>query len=284
MRSPLSNNPRITCNASCHGYGATDWGVDDGTPVYALYAGTIDTYWLNGGGNTLDLHGQGLRAHYAHLKSYAVPDGAAVSEGQLIAYSGNTGSLTSGPHLHVGLLNGVGNAIYVNGAAAGPYEYLNSLGYNWSSGAITPFTEKRNKDMLLTRVLSGRVDFRTPLGKAPVRTLAHLTLLSRMLKAEPGGFDTFNDEESAVLDGYIEAANTVGEAQTKEIVAALGKITIDPTPLVDEVKAALAGLSVDEAAIAAAVDAALYNDFGAIPTAQEIAQKVRDEIIKPDQP
>lgn len=138
MRSPLNGSPAITCDAPCHGYGATDWGVGEGTPVYAMFAGTINTFWLNGGGNTLDLHGQGLQAHYAHLHSYAVLDGATVSEGQLIAYSGNTGSLTTGPHLHVGLLDSAGNAITVNGQIAGPFEYLNSIGYNWSGEEPQP--------------------------------------------------------------------------------------------------------------------------------------------------
>lgn len=146
MRSPLDGEPGVTCDAPCHGYGATDWGVVEGTPVYAMYAGVVDTYWLNGGGNTLDLHGQGLRAHYAHLRGYTVPDGVQVVEGQLIAYSGNTGSLTSGPHLHVGLLNDGGGTVYVNGAIAGPCEYLNSIGYNWASGELIPIIEE-DEDM-----------------------------------------------------------------------------------------------------------------------------------------
>jgi hypothetical protein len=43
--------------------------------------------------------GSGLYVYAAHLRAWAVADGALVQAGDLIGYSGNTGNST-GPHLH----------------------------------------------------------------------------------------------------------------------------------------------------------------------------------------
>jgi murein DD-endopeptidase MepM/ murein hydrolase activator NlpD len=39
-------------------------------------------------------------SHYAHCSSSPVKAGQAVRQGQVVAYSGNTGTATSGPHCH----------------------------------------------------------------------------------------------------------------------------------------------------------------------------------------
>jgi len=81
-----------------------DWGTPMGTPVYAIESGTVNNLvdppgygryvqlWLDSGG----------WLQYGHLSNNTVvPDGSHVEAGQLIAYSGNDGAFTTGPHLHV---------------------------------------------------------------------------------------------------------------------------------------------------------------------------------------
>lgn len=98
--------------ANWHGYGAEVLAVADGTIVDAaddipegptLSDATGPIALENASGNyvTLDL-GQGRYAFYEHLKhgSIAVKRGDRVNRGQVIARLGNSGSSSSGPHLH----------------------------------------------------------------------------------------------------------------------------------------------------------------------------------------
>ncbi|NHI19809.1 peptidoglycan DD-metalloendopeptidase family protein [Phycicoccus endophyticus] len=81
-----------------------DYAVGCGTPVYAAASGTvIQTTYTAGYGNRVVIdhglqRGVGLATTYNHLSSIVV-GGGYVSRGQLIAYSGTTGSST-GCHLH----------------------------------------------------------------------------------------------------------------------------------------------------------------------------------------
>jgi len=94
-----------------------DIAVPEGTPVRAAKSGTVIMASYNGGyGNyTCIDHGSGLSTCYAHQSSFAVSAGQRVSQGQVIGYSGNTGSST-GPHLHF--------EVRINGVAQDPIAYL----------------------------------------------------------------------------------------------------------------------------------------------------------------
>ncbi len=79
-----------------------DFIADIGTDVYApgnaivAFAGQKDGF-----GNTLILnHGFGYTTVYGHLNSIVVKEGQKVERGDLIATSGNSGQLSTGPHLH----------------------------------------------------------------------------------------------------------------------------------------------------------------------------------------
>ena len=72
--------------------------------------------WMGGYGNLVVVdHGGGVSTAYGHNTSVAVGVGQQVAQGQLIAYSGNTGHST-GPHVHF--------EVRINGGAVDPLGYL----------------------------------------------------------------------------------------------------------------------------------------------------------------
>ncbi|MCX7876292.1 MAG: peptidoglycan DD-metalloendopeptidase family protein [Melioribacteraceae bacterium] len=92
--------------------------TDVGTKVYAPGAGTItDISWKSGYGLTLEIdHGFGYKTIYAHLDKTSSKVGQKVKRGDLIAYSGNSGRLSSGPHLHY--------EVHHNGVALDPINFI----------------------------------------------------------------------------------------------------------------------------------------------------------------
>ncbi|MEO7746425.1 MAG: M23 family metallopeptidase [Actinomycetota bacterium] len=97
-----------------------DFGVACGTPVHAAAEGqVVSAGWGGGYGNRIVVdHGLvgdvGLATTYNHLTSIVVPSGS-VRRGQLIGYSGTTGSST-GCHLHF--------ETYDNGLPVNPRKWL----------------------------------------------------------------------------------------------------------------------------------------------------------------
>ena len=79
-----------------------DIAASNGTIVRAaadgqvVFAGTDESY-----GNLLEIdHGDGLVTRYGHSSRLAVRQGQIVEKGDIIAYVGSSGRVTTGPHLH----------------------------------------------------------------------------------------------------------------------------------------------------------------------------------------
>lgn len=96
-----------------------DIGADYGSSIVAAAGGTVTTasYGYGGGyGNYVIIsHGNGVQTLYGHCSSLCVSEGEYVSQGQLIAKVGSTGTST-GNHLHF--------EIRVNGVTQDPQNYV----------------------------------------------------------------------------------------------------------------------------------------------------------------
>ena len=81
---------------------AVDVSVDIGTPVKALLAGTVlFSEWSIETGHVILLdHGENLISVYKHNSKILKSQNDNVQAGEVIAFSGEEGVLSSGPHLH----------------------------------------------------------------------------------------------------------------------------------------------------------------------------------------
>ncbi|HEY8948076.1 MAG TPA: M23 family metallopeptidase [Rhizomicrobium sp.] len=115
-----------------------DFGVPVGTPVMAAGSGTVVTEgWGNGYGNFLKIdHGNGYATGYGHLSRFApgLHKGSHVRQGQIVAYSGNTG-LTTGPHLHY--------EIFVGGTQVNPTKVKVAKGIRLTGKELVAFKAQR---------------------------------------------------------------------------------------------------------------------------------------------
>jgi len=139
MVYPLSGNPQITSQfgkirhltfnngqqSPSYGkpHGGVDYGVPEGTPVYAVTDGVVEPtgYDAPGFGNYIKTsNSDGSENFFGHLSRKLLEGGARVKAGDLVGYSGNSGSST-GPHLHFEVRKG-GNKLdplaYLAGADA----------------------------------------------------------------------------------------------------------------------------------------------------------------------
>lgn len=79
-----------------------DFLANTGETVFAPGDGVITFVGNNGGyGKVIRItHGYGYETIYGHLSKYKVKKGQKVKRGDIIALTGNSGSLSTGPHLH----------------------------------------------------------------------------------------------------------------------------------------------------------------------------------------
>lgn len=150
MRTPIEG-ARITSNFGMRFHpvlhynrlhGGTDFGAPVGTPVYSSADGTVVNASPSGcGGNWVFVnHKDGMQTRYFHLSRYAegLHAGQAVKQGETIGYSGNTGTCTTGPHLHY--------EVHINGEKVDPMSIVSDAGRKaLESGALAAFKQQRDR-------------------------------------------------------------------------------------------------------------------------------------------
>ncbi len=109
--SPLPGTPLITqgfgqnpadyAPYGMNGHNGIDFGVPEGTVVYAPHDGTVSVkdHGTKDYGLYVTITDTRRQSVLAHLSAASVQDGAKISQGDVVGKSGKTGDAT-GPHLH----------------------------------------------------------------------------------------------------------------------------------------------------------------------------------------
>ena len=108
-------------------HAGVDLRAESFTKVYAAHDGVVVSYKFNTyGGNTLIVNAKnGLWYNYQHLESSTVEAGDEVKAGYQVALSDNTGSSTTGAHLHFGVAVSATTGSYSdNTQTRNPLDYL----------------------------------------------------------------------------------------------------------------------------------------------------------------
>ena len=134
------NNKVITSAVKIR-WGRWHKGIDIGASyenVYAAASGYAYTMENPGGYGhyIMIVHGDGYITLYGHLNAYKVSYGQYVTQGQVIAQSGNSGS-SQGAHLHFEIRKASSLSNYFSSSFLNPVDYLPG-GYTYAPGATTP--------------------------------------------------------------------------------------------------------------------------------------------------
>lgn len=115
--SPISGYISQPFNAQTEHYGIDVVAKKD-EPVKSIADGTVIlASWTQSEGNVIAIqHRENLISIYKHNSTLTKEVGDFITAGEIVAIIGNTGELTSGPHLHFEL--------WYNGSAVNPEEFI----------------------------------------------------------------------------------------------------------------------------------------------------------------
>lgn len=151
MRTPI-DGARITSNFGMRFHpvlhytrlhGGTDFAAPVGTPIYASAEGTVISASPSrcAGNMVVMQHADGYETRYFHLSRYAdgLQAGQQVPQGFTIGYVGNTGTCTTGPHLHY--------EVHINGEKVDPLSIPTDSGRRdrLAGADLAAFVEQRNR-------------------------------------------------------------------------------------------------------------------------------------------
>jgi hypothetical protein len=213
-------------NYQPNGHTGVDFPVAVGTPVRAAASGVVqhvgwysgsyadNPYWISPSfaGFVLVIDHGSFVGIYAHLSSSPVNVGQQVSEGDIVAYSGNSGGST-GPHLHFEVLPDgwdFNNGMY---GRVNPARYITGITPQSSTpskplGLFMSLTAKEEQEILAAaRLINARLKYLD----APVSKVDEAILDAKVTRADVGG-QTSLRSTIAYLDTNLNAIREAKKA------------------------------------------------------------------------
>jgi hypothetical protein len=211
------------------GRGGVDLVAPVGTPVYAPTAGWVRRRPNNGtAGNSMIFEHRdnpGWGDVFSHLSSYTGADNQFFNQGQLIAYSGNTGGVAQHLHRH----------LEYKGIRYNPWNYFSLTSSTAGSGS-TPIninTNRMDDDMKLAWDTGGTGWLVTEDGWGGLPSMQFYDLFKRLIVSNQTSSrpETFNRAEVDMMNGQIRLLALANNTQAP--------VTLDPVKLASAVADAL---------------------------------------------
>lgn len=165
MRRPLDEPVTITGDRASHAvYGvgpATDYACPVGTPVYAPFGGDVSSYVTTEGGLGIIVDGAKAAFYGQHL--WVRLAAGRYAAGDRIALTGNSGALTTGPHLHCYVI------IHSTGERLSMEEYLTRAASN-DARPFDPAPSSPEEDTMATKTPL-RIGYFSGVPGSPVDTI-----------------------------------------------------------------------------------------------------------------
>lgn len=222
----FGENPDMYARFGMKGHNGLDYGLPTGTQVLAPHSGKVIEAASDptGYGNYLKIESDIEGSVLAHLKTFEVKVGDQVNEGQLVAYSNNTGNST-GPHLHWGYYQFPRNR---QNGYAGFIDQLPLLAINATQAIIDSLRAERDNNWNL--------------HVTDLEKIAELEKtikdLEDKLQALREAFDKQTEADADLGAELIDAQHRMGTAEdiVKNIAKQVGTQLSDPISPIDGVK------------------------------------------------
>jgi hypothetical protein len=204
-----ARHPGISAN-----HKGIDFGVKEGSPVYAFAAGTVVETGNGGGyGNYVVVkHADGTKSRYAHLKAILVSKNQKVGAGAQVGRSGGRPGAagagnSTGPHLHLEVTNKAGVKVnpapYLAGAGSGhssapaAKNYISGKPGASSSGGVRPLSEYSSPS--LASLLANLTDGGDPISWNDVTKHASKSQLNSIIGNIPEYKGPITNDKKALI-------------------------------------------------------------------------------------
>jgi murein DD-endopeptidase MepM/ murein hydrolase activator NlpD len=288
-RRPLDGARRITGDRASHakyGVGAsTDYGADSGEAIRAPFTGWVTRWWSNTGGNSVAITNDDYKFSGQHLSAYAGASSGRIQEGAVIGYVGNTGSATTGPHLHCWIIRlrdsyrlafeefllslGWKNTAGNGGSVPGPFQT------STAGNPGTPFPQNAKEKHMLVYQISGGSLSGTIWGLAPGAMFNAPDAASGVLMAKD-----WNPDGELISRTEGQVRTIAGLLGIPDNLVAAGMAGVNWSWSKDAAGKASASADLKPVLAAVAGVSEQVKLFVTPPSADQIATAVRTKLIK----
>jgi murein DD-endopeptidase MepM/ murein hydrolase activator NlpD len=278
-RRPLDGVRRVTGDRASHAkYGvgaATDYGADSGEAVRAPFTGWVTRWWSNTGGNSVAITSDEYKFSGQHLSAYAGASSGQIQEGSVIGYVGNTGSATTGPHFHSWIIR------LSDGCRLAFEEFLSALGWKNTAGeggTVPGAFQTSTAGSEYTPIFDGKENEEEEMTAIRIRDASNGSIAWATIGT--GHFwELPNPDYEALLNGWNLWDRSKDMDVPSNLYGFLKGVAVQNRGSVDSKAVAAAVVTsmplgqIDPTVLGAAIEAALGDDFAAIPASVIAALK-----------